>query len=212
MARRISVVTLIGILLTTSFLSAQYSGGKGYSSVRLVDSADADQTSAKGTQTSRALGVQRLIDAGRTTRAFTANVASTATSETLITLTFSNNLASTSTCTSCAITSGKKIRIQNLSACARISTGTNAHTVTINLRGAVGGSTTASSPLQLTLVQTLAASSTNCSPFNLVEIPDGLEYDANGGTNTFGITITDPGWVTGAQVVTFVITMVTYEY
>jgi hypothetical protein len=169
-------------------------------------------TLTKGTQGATGFSVQELKDAGRTSRMFTANVASTATAETLITLTFSNNLATTSTCSSCAITSGKKIRIQSIVACARISTGTNAHTVTVNLRGAAGAATTATSPLQMTLVQTLAASSTSCNAFPLADIPDGIEYDANSGTNTFGITITDPGWVTAAQIVTFVISMMAFEY
>lgn len=155
--------------------------------------------------------VKLNTDTNRTTRMFTASVASTATAETLITLTFSNNLATTSTCSSCAITTAKKIRILSIAASVRNTTGTTAGTATLNLRGAVGGATTASSPLQMHYMVAIPASTVPVN-FPTMDMPDGVEWDANGGTNTFGITITHPQWVTGSVVATFDITLAAYEY
>lgn len=180
-------------------------------SVRPVDSADADLTAAKGTQTSRAIGTQDLKDAGRTSIMLTATVASTATTETLITLTRSVGLAATTTGSSLSITSGKKFRIQSIAASVRNSTGTTAGVGTIKLRGAVAGSTTASSPLQMTLSVAIPASAAS-TLFPNMAIPDGFEIDSNSGTNTYGVTITHPQWVTGSVVATFDITIIGYEY
>jgi hypothetical protein len=168
-------------------------------------------TLTKGTQGTTGFSVQRLIDAGRTSRMFTATAASTATTETLITLTYSNGLAATSTCSSCAVTSGKTLKIQDIAGCIRTSTGTNAHTVTINLRANAAGATTASSPLQIHAVQSNAASSTTCTPLNFIDLPDGFDIPYGSGA-TFGITITDPGWVTGAQVSTVELSIIAFEY
>jgi hypothetical protein len=54
--------------------------------------------------------------------------------------------------------------------------------------------------------------STVTTLFPTTLIPDGFEIDANGATNTYGITITHPQWVTGTQVATFDLTIVGFEY
>jgi hypothetical protein len=166
---------------------------------------------AKGTQGSFALVTQPMADTGRTSRMFTASVASTATAETLITLTFSNALAATSTCSSCAVTSGKRLRIQTLTASARNSTGTAAGNVTLILRAAVAGATSTASPLQWRSTVNVPASAVSVL-FPDAHIPDGFEIDANGGTNTFGLTITDPHWVAATAITTFDISIIAYEY
>jgi hypothetical protein len=168
-------------------------------------------TLTKATQGATGFSVQNLKDAGRVSIMITASVASTATTETLITLTRSIGLAATGTGSSLSITSGKRFRIQALSASARNSTGTTAGNVTLNFRAAVGGATTASSPLQMHWVVALPASAVS-TLFNPIMIADGFEIDSNAGTNTFGMTITHAAWVTGSVVATFDITMVGYEY
>jgi len=182
-----------------------------------VDIGDVDVTSivmptlTKGTQGSTGLSVQNLKDAGRTSIMITATVTSTATSETLITITRSQGLAATGTGTSTTITSGKKLRIQAIVASARNSTGTTAGVATIRIRGAVGGATSASSPLQYTSSVALPAAATSVL-FPSTGIPDGFEIDSNSGTNTYGVTILHPQWVTGSVVATFDISIIGYEY
>jgi hypothetical protein len=141
----------------------------------------------------------------------TASVASTATSETLISVNKSAGLAATGAASSNSITTGKRFRIQGIYASARNTTGTTAGVATLRLRAAVGGSTTASSPLQITTAVALPAAATSVN-FPDINIPDGFEIDANGATNTWGLTITHPQWVTGSVVATFDITLIGYEY
>jgi hypothetical protein len=168
-------------------------------------------TLTKGTQGATGYTVQELKDAGRVSVMYTASVASTATAETLITITKSVGLAATTTCSSCSITTGKKFRIQAISIAARNSTGTTTSNVTINLRAAVAGATTASSPLQAHWVVNLPAAASSAFVPSFL-IPDAFEIDSNGATNTWGLTITHPQWVTGSVVATFDITVVGYEY
>jgi len=172
----------------------------------------AQLTLTKGTQGATGVTTQDLKDAGRVSIMITASVASTATAETLITLTRSIGLAATGTCSSCAITTGKTFRIQAISASARHSTGSASTNVTINLRAAVAGATTASSPLQVHTMVNVPVTLTNSVLFPVTLIPDGFEIASNGGTNTFGLTITHPQWVTGVTVVTFDLTLIGYEY
>jgi hypothetical protein len=168
-------------------------------------------TLTKGTQGATGVTTQDLKDAGRVSVMITASIASTAVGETLITLTRSIGLAATGTGSSLAITTGKRFRIQGIYASARNSTGTVASNVTVRLRAAVAGATTAASPLQMHLMVPLPASAV-ATLFPPVPIPDGFEIDSNAGTNTFGVTITHPQWVTGTQVATFDLTLIGYEY
>lgn len=123
-------------------LPALTAGTNRIGSVRPVDSADADLTSLKGTQTSRALGVQDLRDAGRTHVSYRAVGAATGTTgtETLLTLTKASATSATSTGTSFVITSGKKYRISSITigsrgnATATIQSTT--HSVRVNTAGA----------------------------------------------------------------------------
>lgn len=168
-------------------------------------------TLTKATQGATGFSTQDLKDAGRTSIAITATVASTATGETLITVNKSSGLAGVVSAASQGITTGKRLRIQAISISARNSTGTTASNVTVNLRAAAGGATTASSPLQMHFMVALPASTVS-TLFPTILIPDGFEIDANGATNTYGLTITHPQWVTGSVVATFDITLIGYEY
>lgn len=166
---------------------------------------------AKGTQGTTGVSTQDLKDAGRVSIMVTASVASTASSETLITITKSAGLAATTTGSSNTITTGKRFRIQGLFATARNTTGTNAGVATIRFRAAVAGVTSATSPLQITASVALPAAATSVT-FPDIQIPDGFEIDSNGATNTWGLTILHPQWVTASVVATFDITLIGYEY
>jgi hypothetical protein len=155
--------------------------------------------------------VKNAQDEGRSSIMITVTVAATAVTETLITLTKSAGLAATTTCSSCTITTGKTFRIQAISISARKSTGVISTNVTVNLRAAVAGATTTASPLQAHWVVNLPAS-TASTLFPMTAIPDGFEILSNGATNTWGLTIIDPGWVTAAQISTFDITLIGFEY
>jgi hypothetical protein len=170
------------------------------------------QTLTKGTQGATGISTQDLKDAGRASVMYTASVASTAVAETLITLTKSVGLAATTTCSSCTITTGKTFRIQAITATVRNSTGTTASAVvTLNLRAAVAGATTTASPLQMHYISTVPAS-TVPTVLPTMLIADGFEIASNGATNTWGLTIIHPQWVTASVVVTFDITLIGYEY
>ncbi len=158
-----------------------------------------------------ALVVALSPNTGRVPIMITASVASTATAETLITITKSVGLAATGTSTSTTITTGKRFRIQSINASVRNSTGTTAGLATMKLHAAVAGATTTASPLQFTSSVALPAATTSVL-FPSIIIPDGLEIDSNSATNTYGVTITHPQWVTGSVVATFDISIIGYEY
>jgi hypothetical protein len=168
-------------------------------------------TLTKGTQGAAGFTTQDLKDAGRLSVMLTASVPSTAAAETLITLTKSAGLAAVTTGTSLAITSGKKFRIQAMVISARNSAGTVTSNVTVRLRAAVAGATTAASPLQFSTTVNIPASTVSVV-FPTVLIPDGFEIDSNAGTNTYGVTITHPQWVTVSTIATFDISIIGYEY
>jgi hypothetical protein len=166
----------------------------------------------KGTADAHGFTMQPMRDCGRVSVMLTATVASTAATETLITLTKSLGLAGTTTGSSLAITSGKKFRIQSITASARNTTGTTLGIVTVRLRGAVAGATTNASPLQFSTSVALTAAINVSVLFPSTQVPDGFEIDSNAGTNTFGVTILHPQWVTGSVVATFDISIIGYEY
>lgn len=168
-------------------------------------------TLTKATQGSTGLSTQDLKDAGRSSIMVTKSIASTATTETLVSVDSSKALAAVSSASSNTITTGKRFRIQGIFASVRNTTGTTAGVATLRLRAAVGGATSASSPLQISTAVALPAAATAVN-FPTINVPDGFEIDSNGATNTWGFTITHPQWVTGSVVATFDITMIGYEY
>ena len=72
------------------------------------------------------------------------------------------------------------------------------------------GITSVTLPLQvIATVKVPAFTATLLCPTILIH--DGFEIDSNAATGTYGFCITHPQW-TGAQVVTFDLTIVGYEY
>jgi ACT domain-containing protein len=148
---------------------------------------------------------------GHVSTMITATVTSTATAETLITITKSIGLAATGTSSSTTVTTGKRFHIQAIVASARNSTGTTAGVATIKIRAAVAGATSTASPLQFTSSVALPAATTSVL-FPNMNISGGFEIDSNSATNTYGVTVTHPQWVTGTVVATFDISIIGYEY
>lgn len=198
----------------TAVATGTGAGGAGIPRVTVSNDSNVivtPPTLTKATQGATGFSTQDLKDAGRSSIMLTGSIASTAVAETLITLTKSAGLAATTTCSSCGITTGKRFRIQAVVLSARNSTGVVTSNITVNLRAAVAGATTAASPLQLHYVVNLPASAAT-TVFPVTLIPDGFEIDANGATNTYGVTITHPQWVTGTTVATFDLSIIGYEY
>lgn len=178
-------------------------------SVRLVDSADADLTSVKGTQTSRAQGIQALKDAGRVHVNFWANAAASGTTgtETMITLTKSSASGATSTGTSFTITSGKRFRITSLTVSSRGHATPTAQVTTFSLRNNTGGATIASSNATMSIGTATTAVAQAWDRLSF-PIPDGYEILGDG-TSTFGLSA-NAVFTTNAP--TWYATITGYEY
>lgn len=179
-------------------------------SVRIVDSADADLTSAKLTQTSRAVGVQELKDAGRTNLQFyaVAAAAGTTTTETAITLTKSADTGATSTGVSFVITNGKRFRITSFSVATRGNATATIQTTTFNLRiNTAGAVVVGSTPIVLAARSATPATASAWDRF-AINIGDGIEFTGNG-TIQFGITAAAT-YVTNAP--TWDVTITGFEY
>jgi hypothetical protein len=177
-------------------------------SVRPVDSADADLTSTKGTQTTRAVGVQQFKDAGRSRVTFTADAVTPATSETLVT--FVKDVAGTATTaqTTYSVTAGKTFRVQALHVYYAL-TSTTLSEVRVALRENTGGACTAASTLAVRLgagVPATTATSVNHEAGTQADftIPDGLEFPAADSLCLSAIATSASSAVT--------ITLVGYEY
>jgi hypothetical protein len=206
------VTTVAAVTAITNALPA---GTNRLGSVRPVDSADADLTAAKGTQTSRALGTQDLKDSGRVNIMWTAEFAATATSEALLTLTESRDGGATSTFTTKVVTSGKRLRICSIHMVVESggSTGTALQRAILRMRFNTAGAVIASSPLQgvweagFPVAPALKGVS---APVN-DDLPDSVEFLGDG-TKQIGFTLTNPDWVVTTQIPTTRVTVFAYEY
>lgn len=207
--------TLVGVTtvaVVTTITNALPAGTNRLGSVRPVDSADADLTAAKGTQTARFVGVTEAKDAGRVNIAWTIEVAGAATAEALATVTESRDGAATSTFTSKVVTSGKRLRITSMQmAVETLGSGTAPQRVYLRMRFNTAGAVTTASPIQTSwecannpaVVKT--GTSIDCN------FPDGIEFLGDG-TKQIGFTLTFPDWVTTTATVQTKITITAFEY
>jgi hypothetical protein len=172
------------------------------------------QAITKGTQGANGFTVQDLKDSGRTTLSWIVDrFASTAATEALLTVTESRNGAATSTWTSVLVTSGKRLRIQHLSAFLKATTSSTPalQSCHIGLRFNTAGAATASSPLvwrgALGTNLTTALGSVNQN----WDFPDGLEFLGDG-TKQIGISAIFPEWVTAASIASLTMACIAFEY
>jgi hypothetical protein len=214
-----SLVTAIGA--TSDAAAANGAAGSMEAYLRAIKDAATDTstpspvsapTLTKGTQSGNGWSVQELKDAGRSCLAMTAEFTFAQTAETLLTMTLSVDGAATSTFSSRVITSGKKFRIQSVSATVEsLGSGTAPQRAYLRLRRNTAGATIASSPLQAVwgFVNSTAVVK---SGFSMdYEVPDSLEMNGDG-TATFGFTLETPDWVTSTATGRIKITVIGYEY
>lgn len=162
-------------------------------------------TLTKGTQGANGFSVQDLKDAGRVLKTYTASAVTAVTSEALITLTPYADLSAGGGATTFGVTSGKRLRIQQIIVTVRC-------TSTVNVGGIVrlrflAGSVLVGSPVH---------ASVGCMGSNLgtavignaqtfaVDFPDGLELS---GTMQFGLT-----QLFSATTATIDVHVIGYEY
>jgi hypothetical protein len=184
-----AVTTVSTVSAVTSITNALPAGTNRLGSTRPVDSADADLTAAKGSQTSRALGTQDLKDAGRTQLRFYFNaVAAGATgTETAITMTKSAGTGATSSAASFVITSGKTMRLTSVTFGSRGNATATAQVTNCRIRvNTAGAVVTTSTPVIYDLA---TATPATASAWDRVQI-QGIEGDeiAGNGTIQFGVT------------------------
>lgn len=173
-------------------------------SVRLVDSADADLTAAKGSQSSRAVGTQALKDSGRTYVTLRASLITGVTTEALATFTKNVNGTDTTGQTAYTITNGKTFRIQALQVIINNTT-TVANNIIVNVR--VAATVSASSPVVATCAAAAAAAVATVKGMDNLAVPDGIDIAGNG---SIQIGISHLENVTTASIASF--TLIGYEY
>lgn len=179
-------------------------------SVRLVDSADGDLTTAFGSSTARWVGVISPSDTARTHLSYyaVAAAAGTTTTETAISLTKSSGTSATSAANSWAITPLKRFRILQISVATRGNATATIQTTTFNLRVNTGGAcTTSSTPVLMSFRSATPATSSAWDRY-YVEIPDGYEIV---GTSTLQFCVTAAATYT-TNAPTWDVNIIGYEY
>lgn len=203
-------VTTVGAV--TAITNALPAGTNRLGSVRPVDSADADLTTVKGTQTSRFVGTQDAKDSGRVNIAWTIEATGAATAEALATVTESRDGAATTTFTTKVVTSGKRLRITSMNmAVETLGTGTAPQRVYLRMRFNTAGAVIASSPLQVTLMCANNPAVVKTGTSIASQFPDGIEFLGDG-TKQIGFTLTFPDWVVTTATVQTKITITAFEY
>lgn len=206
----------------TNVSTGQGAGGVGIprittsndSQIRLLDSAGADLTSAKGAQTSRAVGIQELKDAGRnqTNYWMAIQIVTTAT-DALVSLTgYKGGVAVGATTTPAVVTAGKTYRITSVTM-DYTTIVTTPGSVRFTLRANLSGTVVIGSPaVAIWEVGEPSGAAPVAGKKNTVTLsfPDGIEFPAGTG---IGISQVGLNTVGAAAVVGYGrITINGYEY
>lgn len=164
----------------------------------------------KGTQGSAGVTTQDLKDSGRSIRTMVLDTFSiTATTETLLTMSYSSDNAASTTGSSYTVTTGKRLRIQQMLLGLDTTTGnTAAANVVIRVRAAAGAAATLTSPLQLILA-VAGVGAANSASVETASFPDGWEFASGTGV---GFTATCAGFVATTAAPKVLITVIGYEY
>ena len=165
----------------------------------------------KATQGANGFTTQDLKDAGRSARTITLDsFAVAATTETLNTMSYSTDNATLTTGTSYTVTSGKRFRVQQITASlSTVAGNTTAVGVIVRVRVNNGGAAAVSSPMQAVLTIQGQANLNVMSLVSHVSFPDGWEFVAGAG---IGVTTTCPGFVATTAAPKVNITITGYEY
>lgn len=157
----------------------------------------------KGTQGATGFTTQDLKDSGRVYVNFAGvNPVTGVTTEALITLTPYRDLVAGSTATTFAVTSGKRLRLQQLVVTWRNNTAI-AGGVTIRLR-MLAGTVLVGSPVHATLNASTSLATIGSGQTAILDLPDGLELS---GTMQLGLTQICVGAVVG-----FDVNLIGFEY
>ncbi len=162
-------------------------------------------TLTKGTQGSTGFSVQDLKDSGRVLKTYTCTAIAMVTSEALLTMTPYADLVAGGGATTFAVTSGKRLRIQSITATWRSTSTVNIGAI-VRLR-LLAGTVLVGSPIHASLggqVSNLATAVSGNTLSESITFPDGLELS---GTMQFGLTQLCQG--TGG---TMDVQVVGYEY
>lgn len=203
--------TLAAVTAVTAITNALPAGTNRLGSARLVDSADADLSAAKGVQTTRSVGVTDQKDAGRVVIMWTAEFSPAAVAEALLTVTESRDGAAVTTFTSKVVTNGKRLRLTSWGMAVENTLGVNPKRAKLRLKFNTAGAVVVGSPLQANLVASVATAVNTVGQEAFQEFPDGIEYLGDG-TKQIGFTLEFPDWVTAAQTGKVYITIFGFEY
>lgn len=166
---------------------------------------------AKATQGANGFTTQDLKDAGRASKAiFLDAFTVAATAETLKTVSVSTDCGAPATGSNYAVTSGKRFRLQQITASLHTIAGnTTAVNVIVRIRVNAAGAAVATSPIQFVFaLQGVAGANQAGAIFDLV-IPDGFEIPAGAGV---GVTTACAGFVATTAAPKVNLTLTGYEY
>lgn len=178
----------------------------GQSNAALLNATVVGTTLTKGTQGSTGFSVQELKDAGRTYLTLSATAAAGVTAETLFSLSENKGGTVTGSIGSYTITSGKTLRIQNISVSVRAGAAAVPFS-RVTLRSNTAGATTATSAVVIQCPEVFGiAATTGVGGQMSMDIPDGLEIAGNG-TVSIGLSHLDQATTNIINV-----TLTGYEY
>lgn len=202
-----NVVQQIGTLSIANLVTVGQPFGQ-YNHITIDDAAggNAVNTVVKGTQGARAIANQDLKDSGRTYLTLSATAAAGVTAETLFSMSENRGGTVTGSIGSYTITSGKTLRIQNISVSVRAGAAAVPFS-RVTLRSNTAGATTATSAVVIQCPEVFGiAATTGVGGQMSMDIPDGLEIAGNG-TVSIGLSHLDQATTNIINV-----TLTGYEY
>lgn len=170
----------------------------------------AQATLTKGTQGATGVTTQDLKDAGRSARTLTLDsFAIAATTETIMTMSYSSDNGTLTTGTSYQVTAAKRLRMQQITVGLHTVTGnTTAASIIVRIRALAGGAALVSSPVQA-IFSLPGVASINMGSTITIPFPDGWEFAAGTG---IAITATCAGFLTTTAAPKLDIAITGFEY
>jgi hypothetical protein len=180
----------VTFIIQSSIVSLEPVPTVGQNNAALLNATVVGTTLTKGTQGSTGFSVQELKDAGRTYLTLSATAAAGVTTETLFSLSQNKGGTVTAGVGSYTITSGKTLRIQNISVSVRAGAAAVPFS-RVTLRSNTAGATTASSSVVVQCPEVFGIAATTGVGGQLsMDFPDGLEIAGNG-TVSIGLSHDD---------------------
>jgi hypothetical protein len=180
------VMQTIAQPIVTSVVVGQPFGQNNHVTLDDATSGSTANVSAKGTQGTNALAVQRQMDAGRNPITFYLDQVTGITTEALATMNITKGLVAQATATAYTVTAGKTLHIQSIVATIR-DTSTTLVTSRVRVRAVASGSVAANSPVvfALELPNIPGTAAAGAGTAESVDFPDGLELP---GGSQLGLT------------------------